>query len=325
MQAVQFSKRSFSASEGVPRTNFYRTIPTKPTNLLNFQAVPTFLLTFNPQKGGDFGDYESAVALTRSGKPYPTTWRVKSSHIVSGDRIFILRQGKVSPGIIAEGFAVDRSVRGPAGRDGSGRQTFRVAIELRAVLGPEEQPLPWPLPERATNGKFKGPFGSGDSIPADVAGLLEAAWSGACSPKRLLFDIDAALNEPSIRASQDIIMRQGQGKFREDLLRAYSGRCALSDCDHVAALEAAHIVQHSGPASNHVQNGLLLRADLHTLFDLKLFTFDPECLTVSTNSSLKGTSYEWLAGAKLKTPTNPNWHPNIDALRHHAGRADWSR
>lgn len=62
-----------------------------------------------------------------------------------------------------------------------------------------------------------------------------------------------------------IVKRRGQPEFRRKLLTVYQGRCAISGTDAVEALEAAHIVPYKGAATNHPTNGLLLRADLHTL------------------------------------------------------------
>src|SRR5205823_2979542 len=64
--------------------------------------------------------------------------------------------------------------------------------------------------------------------------------------------------------------RQGQFAFRAALIEAYGGRCAMTGCDILEVLEAAHIVPYRGPSTNAVSNGLLLRADIHTLFDLGL-------------------------------------------------------
>ena len=117
---------------------------------------------------------------------------------------------------------------------------------------------------------------------------------------------------------QEIQRRQGQGDFRALLLLAYENCCALSDCDVAATLEAAHIVPYSGAAAQHVQNGILLRADLHTLFDMKLLMIHPESLTVEIDSSLQGTSYGWLSGTRLKEPKRPEWRPSTKALLHRA-------
>ena len=52
---------------------------------------------------------------------------------------------------------------------------------------------------------------------------------------------------------------------------AYGGRCAITGYDVEEALQAAHIVPYLGPQSNTVNNGLLLRADVHNLFDSTYF------------------------------------------------------
>jgi hypothetical protein len=65
---------------------------------------------------------------------------------------------------------------------------------------------------------------------------------------------------------------------------SYQGRCAVTSCDAGAALEGAHLRPYRGPESNDVTNGLLLRADIHTLFDLRLLAPDPAPGTSSSRS-----------------------------------------
>jgi hypothetical protein len=78
------------------------------------------------------------------------------------------------------------------------------------------------------------------------------------------------------RVLSSIVRRGGQPAFRHHLLAVYNGRCAITGCDVEAVLDAAHIVPFKGPDTNHPGNGLLLRTDLHTLFDLKLVAVDVE-------------------------------------------------
>lgn len=66
------------------------------------------------------------------------------------------------------------------------------------------------------------------------------------------------------------------------------------------ALEAAHIVRYQGPGTNHVSNGLVLRADLHTLFDFGLLSVDPATLTILVSPELGGSDYVGLRGQLLK-------------------------
>jgi len=126
-----------------------------------------------------------------------------------------------------------------------------------------------------------------------------------------------------------IVERRGQPDFRKKLISAYNGRCAVTGCDALAALEAAHIIPYCGKESNHVSNGLLLRADIHTLFDLDLIGLDPKKLSISLNPVLKNTSYNDLQGRMLALPKQAGAQPNTQAIakrwkrftlgsRHHA-------
>ena len=76
------------------------------------------------------------------------------------------------------------------------------------------------------------------------------------------------------RVLSSIVRRRGQPAFRHRLLAAYNGKCAITGCDVEAVLDASHIVSYRGPDTNHPANGLLLRTDLHTLFDFKLVAVD---------------------------------------------------
>jgi putative restriction endonuclease len=76
--------------------------------------------------------------------------------------------------------------------------------------------------------------------------------------------------------ARQIRERRGQRAFRDALRRRYGGRCAVTGCTVLDLLEAAHIKPYRGDRDNNPQNGLLLRADIHTLFDLDLLGIEPE-------------------------------------------------
>ncbi len=116
-----------------------------------------------------------------------------------------------------------------------------------------------------------------------------------------------------------IVRRRGQAAFRQHLLEAYAGRCAITGCDAVAALEAAHIVPYRGPSAHHPANGLLLRTDLHALFDLGLLGIDEETMTVVLAPSLRATTYADLEGRPVFVPATMSQRPNPTALRLHRG------
>ncbi|MEO6215879.1 MAG: HNH endonuclease signature motif containing protein [Sphingomonas sp.] len=70
------------------------------------------------------------------------------------------------------------------------------------------------------------------------------------------------------------LSRAGQIKFRANLIDLY-GRCPLSGCTTPTALEAAHVKSVSAQGTDLVSNGILLRADLHKLFDANLIAINP--------------------------------------------------
>ena len=97
-----------------------------------------------------------------------------------------------------------------------------------------------------------------------------------------------------------IARRRGQKRFRDALLREYEYKCAITGCDAEDALEAAHVVRYLGEKSDHIENGILLRADIHTLFDLDLIAIDPSSMEIVVANSLKGTTYQTeLQGKRL--------------------------
>lgn len=119
------------------------------------------------------------------------------------------------------------------------------------------------------------------------------------------------------RTMAAIVRRRGQPKFRRELIDAYGRRCAISGCDFVEVLEAAHIKPYRGAHTNHVANGLLLRADLHTLFDLRLIAIEPDTMTVWIADALKTSEYAAINGVPLRLPPNPALRPDESALRAH--------
>lgn len=78
------------------------------------------------------------------------------------------------------------------------------------------------------------------------------------------------------RRQQDIVVREGQPGFRQEVLDNYYGRCCATGCRETVILEAAHISPYSGAHSNYPANGLCLRVDVHRLFDAFLLSIEPE-------------------------------------------------
>ncbi|RXF72944.1 HNH endonuclease [Hansschlegelia zhihuaiae] len=129
------------------------------------------------------------------------------------------------------------------------------------------------------------------------------------------FDL-AALTDQRERRVAEVVRRRGQPVFRARLLEAYEGKCAISGCDAPEALEAAHIARYTGTASNDPRNGLLLRADLHNLFDLGLLAVDPNGFVVIADA-LRGTTYADFAGRPITRPAAQALTPSPQSLAAH--------
>lgn len=125
--------------------------------------------------------------------------------------------------------------------------------------------------------------------------------------------------QPSLSDSRDAVLRaikarRGQQRFRQSLIRRYGSRCMVSGCDLLDIVEAAHIWAYRSEGDNHPENGLLLRADLHTLFDLHLMTIEPVDLKVRLSSKARAAGYDHLEGKAIKIASKRR--PSKEALEH---------
>jgi putative restriction endonuclease len=116
--------------------------------------------------------------------------------------------------------------------------------------------------------------------------------------------------------------RLGQGAFRVLVIDAYERRCAVTGEKTLPVLEAAHIKPYSLNGPHRLNNGILLRSDLHKLFDLGYVTVTPQ-LRLEVSPRLKvdwhnGREYYAHHGLPLRfSPTDPSSRPNPDFLRWH--------
>lgn len=103
------------------------------------------------------------------------------------------------------------------------------------------------------------------------------------------------LQDYRTRINAEIVVRAGSKHFRDKALANFKRRCAISNWEVEQVLEAAHIVPHLGDHTDREDNALLLRADLHTLFDRELLDIDPTTLKVQLAPSLRDGPYAYLA------------------------------
>lgn len=160
-----------------------------------------------------------------------------------------------------------------------------------------------------------------DEIDADVTFSQSVTSSETISEAEICaaseeFD-PSNLVDARLRIVASLALRQGQQRFRAALKSAYQNVCALTGCAVIEVLEAAHIISFRGAHTNHVQNGLLLRADIHTLFDMGLVGVDPDTWKIVLHPSLRDGHYGELHGLCFRLPRNKRMYPNTDALRQH--------
>lgn len=117
------------------------------------------------------------------------------------------------------------------------------------------------------------------------AGVSDAAWRG-------------------------VLQRRGSEEFRQKVLKAYGGRCAVTGSDAEASLEVA-LIDPDGPAE--VKNALPLRADVRTLFDLNLLRVHPRTRKVVLAEAVRDGSYARLWSRPIRSPDSKDDSPG-DAL-----------
>lgn len=179
---------------------------------------------------------------------------------------------------------------------GEGRRIWQACLERAATLG---QALDLGTPTPGSTGTVRQP--------------------GAQQP---LFPVDPAERYGSERLVRP---RLGQGTFRYALEQAY-GRCAVTGEHALPALDAAHIVPYGEGGEHALENGLLLRADLHRLFDGGYVTVTPDYrFRVSrrlredfANGRVYYDLERELDGKTIWTPAAPYPKPDPERLERHA-------
>lgn len=119
-----------------------------------------------------------------------------------------------------------------------------------------------------------------------------------------------------------ILPRLGQGSFRISVIEAYKHQCALTDGRVLPALEAAHIKPYAEGGQHTRSNGILLRRDIHSVFDAGYAMIDDDFRFVVSDRVRtvfnNGNEYRRLNGQRLRLPDNPTDFPDKGFLRWHA-------
>ena len=118
-----------------------------------------------------------------------------------------------------------------------------------------------------------------------------------------------------------IYPRLGQGAFRVLVTDIYRRRCAVTQERTLPALEAAHIRPYGDGGTHEARNGLLLRRDIHSLFDAGYVTVTPD-LRFEVSRRIReefdnGKQYYALHGGKIDAPSDIGRRPDPTALTWH--------
>ena len=148
-------------------------------------------------------------------------------------------------------------------------------------------------------------------------------WNEVHERLRIESGVGAGAEEPA-RFGADYLTqaRLGQGAFRVLVTEAYERRCAITGERTLPVLEAAHIKPYSETGPHLVSNGLLLRSDLHILFDDGYVTVT-EGLRVEVSKRIKEEFengreyYQYRDKPLIIVPGGPHERPSAEFLRWH--------
>ncbi|GGU54980.1 HNH endonuclease [Lentzea flava] len=114
---------------------------------------------------------------------------------------------------------------------------------------------------------------------------FRAAVGDAPTPTTLA-PLEAAVTYVSGHREAYVRVRRGQGPFRSALLAKYGDECAFTGRMPVDALEAAHLYSYAATGEHHNDGGLLMRRDVHRLFDLGFLAVHPDTFHIDVHPAL---------------------------------------
>ena len=143
------------------------------------------------------------------------------------------------------------------------------------------------------------------------------------SKKQLTQEPDLKTEEEKARYGKETLIkpRLGQGSFKILVTDAYCRACAITQERVLPVLEAAHIKPYSMSGPHEVRNGVLLRSDMHKLFDSGYLTITPK-LHIEVSRRIKeefenGKYYFTYHGQRINLPRRPFDQPSNEFVTWH--------
>jgi putative restriction endonuclease len=198
--------------------------------------------------------------------------------------------------------------------DLTGRSDFEIGCRIltQPFFFEEKDWFPVPASWAANIVSFK----TYNTDSADGLALWEAVNERLDRLQPSVVEEQARFGEPHL-----VRPRLGQGAFRVLVTDLYQRRCAVTQERTLPALEAAHIRPYSEGGGHEASNGLLLRRDIHSLFDAGYVTVTPN-LRFEVSRRIReefdnGRHYYELHGWKIEPPRDQVHLPSPAALRWH--------
>jgi len=158
--------------------------------------------------------------------------------------------------------------------------------------------------------------GHGSRIWSQVKERLSTLPFSGSIEKNKAEDITRRFGTPTL-----VEQRLGQGSFRVIVTDAYQRKCAITQEKILPALEAAHIRPFSEQGPNSIKNGLLLRSDIHRLFDAGYVTVTNDYhFEVSKRVKEEfdnGKQYRQFHGSRINLPNRFESQPGTEFLSWH--------
>jgi hypothetical protein len=150
-----------------------------------------------------------------------------------------------------------------------------------------------------------------------IQNALTQPYSGLRS-LNLPFDLSNPVDERR-RVLSEQAVRDGAVEFRRDVFAAWESRCAICRVAVPEVLEAAHIYPYLGIKTNDLRNAILLKSDLHILFDAHLISLESvgPRLVIRTSQTLSDTPYAKYDGQMIRLPIALMHQPASEVLEDH--------
>ncbi|MGI9013427.1 MAG: HNH endonuclease [Phycisphaerales bacterium] len=141
------------------------------------------------------------------------------------------------------------------------------------------------------------------AINNSIGGAL--AWANVLEPAEGYIPNNGKeeIGMPLEWSTAAIRVRRGDTRLRSQLMRLFRNQCAITGACPRDLLEVAYIAPYPAGDVHSPRNAILLRSDLHTLWDVNLLGVHPDSLEIQLHPRLAGSMYESLAGTRLATPS----------------------